>query len=441
MRHFISAGLGIAAGFASALALFPAAQAADAPGYRGLDLFREAFQRVQANYVRPVTDSELVGAAINGMVSALDPHSAYMDPREMADMQIQTTGRFGGVGLEVSQEDGLVKVVTAMDDTPASHAGIHTGDFISAIDGVSLQGVPLNDAVERMRGPAGSNVTLTLLRSGEKQPFQLTMTRAVIPVQSVKAEAKGDIGYIRITSFSENADSGVRKAIADLNAKLGPNLRGYVIDLRNNPGGLLDQAIRVSSDFLNTGTVVSTRGRNPEDTERFDVKGNGDLTRGKPMEVLINGGTASAAEILAGALQDNRRATVIGDTSFGKGSVQTIIPLGGRDGGALRLTTARYYTPSGRSIQAVGIAPDVAVSNLSEAEQEKQDRAAMRSEASLAGHLDAEGVQRKANGPAVRPEEGKKYDDFQLAYSLDRLDGRLTASGFPQEAAAETAAH
>ncbi len=441
MRHFVSAGLGVAAGLVSALALFPAAQAADTTGYRGFDLFREAFERVRANYVRPVGDSELVTAAINGMVSSLDPHSAYMDPKEMADMQIQTTGQFGGVGLEVTQDNGLVKVVTAMDDTPASHAGIKTGDFISAIDGVNLQGVPLNDAVERMRGPGGSKVTLTMLRSGEKQPFEVTMTRAVIPVQSVKAEVKGDIGYIRLTSFSENADSGVRNAIAQFNAKLGPSLRGYVIDLRNDPGGLLDQAIRVSSDFLNDGIVVSTRGRNPQDSERFDVKGSGDLTGGKPIEVLINGGTASAAEILAGALQDNHRATVIGDMSFGKGSVQTIIPLGGKDGGALRLTTARYYTPSGRSIQAVGIAPDVAVSNLTAADQAQQDHSAIRSEASLAGHLDAEGAQPRNNVPAIHPEEGKKYDDFQLAYALDRLDGKLSPTGMPQQQTADAGTH
>src|SRR5665213_728261 len=240
MKHFVSAGLGVAAGLVSALALFPAAQAA-AQADRGLELFREAFQRVHADYVRQVSDSELLNAAINGMVTSLDPHSSYMDPREMADMEIQTSGRFGGVGLEVAPENGLVKVVTAMDDTPASHAGIKAGDFISAIDGQSLQGVSLNDAVERMRGPEKSKVTLTILRSGEKQPLQVTMSRAVIPVQSVKSEVKGDIGYIRITSFSENTDSGVKKAIADFKTRLGPNLRGYVIDLRNDPGGLLDQ--------------------------------------------------------------------------------------------------------------------------------------------------------------------------------------------------------
>src|SRR5579884_544695 len=403
MRHYISAGLGVTAGFVSALALFPAAQAADSTGSRGLDLFREAFQRVRAEYVRPVSDSELINGAINGMVSSLDPHSAYMDPKEMADMEIQTTGQFGGVGLEVTAENGQLKVVTAMDDTPAAHAGIKSGDFISAIDGVSIVGTPLNDAVEKMRGPAHSKVTFTVVRPGEKQPFDLTLMREIIPVQSVKSEVKGDIGYIRIASFSENTDAGVRKAIANIQAKLGPNVRGYVLDLRNNPGGLLDQAIKVSSDFLNGGVVVSTRGRNPEDNERFDVKGNGDLTGGKPIEVLINGGTASAAEILAGALQDNHRVTVVGDTSFGKGSVQTIIPIGGRDGGALRLTTARYYTPSGRSIQAVGITPDVAVSNLTQKEQAEQKNDGIRSEASLAGHLDAEGTHTKVSGPVIRP--------------------------------------
>jgi len=437
MRHYISAGLGVTAGFVSALALFPAAQAADSTANHGLDLIREAFQRVRAEYVRPVSDSELVSAAINGMVNSLDPHSAYMDPKEMADMQIQTTGVFGGVGLEVTGENGQVKVVTAMDDTPASHAGIKTGDFISAIDGVSLQGVSLNDAVEKMRGPARSKVTLTILRSGEKQPLDLTMMREIIPVQSVKSEVKGDIGYIRISSFSENTDSGVRKAIANIRAKLGSNVRGYVLDLRNNPGGLLDQAIKVSSDFLNAGIVVSTRGRNPEDNERFDVKGSGDLTGGRPIEVLINGGTASAAEIVSGALQDNRRVTIIGDTSFGKGSVQTIIPLGGHDGGALRLTTARYYTPSGRSIQAVGITPDIAVSNMTDKEQTQADKEAPFSEATLARHLDPEGAHRKTDVVELRPEQGKKYDDFQLDYAVGRLDGTLTPTGLPREQTAD----
>ena len=440
MKKFAFAGVGVAVGFVSALALFPAAQGATnnvLSAYRELDLFGDAFERVRANYVREVDDSELINAAINGMVSSLDPHSSYMDPKEFADMQVQTRGEFGGLGLEVTQEDGLVKVVTPIDDTPASRAGIKTGDFISAIDGTSIQGMPLNEAVERMRGPENSKVTLTVLRQGEKKPLEVTLSRAVIQVESVKYEKKGDIGYIRITSFSEKTDTGVKKAIADLKKQIGPGLRGYVIDLRNDPGGLLDQAIAVSDDFLTGGEVVSTRGRKPEDTQRYNARG-GDLTGGKPIIVLVNEGTASASEIVAGALQDHKRATIVGVTSFGKGSVQTIIPLGGQHGGALRLTTARYYTPSGRSIQATGIAPDIAVSNLTDKEQAEADQFSSRSEASLAGHLDAEGAQRNTKMPTIRPEEGKKYDDFQLAYAMDRLDGKVVTATAPQKAASLT---
>jgi carboxyl-terminal processing protease len=441
MKKFAFAGVGVAVGFVSALALFPAAHGATnvLSAYRELDLFGDAFERVRANYVRQVDDSELINAAINGMVSSLDPHSSYMDPKEFADMQVQTRGEFGGLGLEVTQEDGLVKVVTPIDDTPAAHAGVKTGDFISAIDGTSIQGMPLNDAVERMRGPENSKVTLTILRQGEKKPLELTLTRAVIRVESVKYEKKGDIGYVRITSFSEKTDAGVKKAIADLKKQIGPGLRGYVIDLRNDPGGLLDQAIEVSNDFLNGGEVVSTRGRKPEDTQRYNAHTGGDLTGGKPLVVLVNEGTASASEIVAGALQDHKRATVVGVTSFGKGSVQTIIPLGGQHGGALRLTTARYYTPSGRSIQATGIAPDIAVSNLTEKEQAESDQFASRSEATLAGHLDAEGAQRNTKMPTIRPEEGKKYDDFQLSYALDRLDGKVVSTAVAQKQAAASA--
>src|SRR5579864_217472 len=441
MKKYAFAGIGVAIGFVSALALFPAAQGATnvLSAYRELDLFGDAFERVRANYVREVDDSELINAAINGMVSSLDPHSSYMDPKEFADMQVQTRGEFGGLGLEVTQEDGLVKVVTAIDDTPAAHAGIKTGDFISAIDGTSIQGMPLNEAVERMRGPENSKVTLTVLRTGEKKPLEVTLTRAVIRVESVKYEKKGDLGYIRITSFSEKTDAGVKKAIADLKKQIGPNLRGYVIDLRNDPGGLLDQAIEVSNDFLNGGEVVSTRGRKPEDTQRYNAHPGGDLTGGKPLVVLVNEGTASASEIVAGALQDHKRATVVGVTSFGKGSVQTIIPLGGQHGGALRLTTARYYTPSGRSIQATGIAPDIAVSNLTEKEQSEADQFANRTEASLAGHLDAEGAQRNTKMPTIRPEEGKKYDDFQLSYAMDRLDGKVVSTAAVQKQAAASA--
>jgi len=439
MRKFAFAGIGVAVGFVGAVALFPAAQGATnvLSAYRELDLFGDAFERVRANYVREVDDSELINSAINGMVSALDPHSSYMDPKEFADMQVQTRGEFGGLGLEVSQEDGLVKVVTPIDDTPAARAGIKTGDFISAIDGTSIQGLPLNEAVERMRGPADSKVTLTILRQGEKKPLEVTLTRAVIRVESVKYEKKGDVGYIRISSFSEKTDAGVRKAMTEL--KKQGSLRGYVIDLRNDPGGLLDQAIAVSDDFLPGGEVVSTRGRRAEDTQRYNARG-GDLADGKPIVVLVNEGSASASEIVAGALQDHKRATVVGVTSFGKGSVQTIIPLGGQHGGALRLTTARYFTPSGRSIQATGITPDIAVSNLTEKDQAEADQFTSRSEASLAGHLDNEGAQRNTKMPTIRPEEGKKYDDFQLAYALDRLEGKVVATVPPQKQAAAPAA-
>jgi carboxyl-terminal processing protease len=441
MKKFAFAGVGVAVGFVSALALFPAAHGAPSvlSAYRELDLFGDAFERVRANYVREVEDSELINSAINGMVSSLDPHSSYMDPKEFADMQVQTRGEFGGLGLEVTQEDGLVKVVTPIDDTPASRAGLKTGDFISAIDGTSIQGMPLNEAVSRMRGPENSKVTLTILRTGEKRPLDVTLTRAVIKVESVKYERKGDIGYIRISSFSEKTDAGLKKAIADLKKQIGPGLiRGYVLDLRNDPGGLLDQAIAVSDDFLTGGEVVSTRGRRADDTQRYNARG-GDLTDNKPILVLINEGTASASEIVAGALQDHRRATIVGVTSFGKGSVQTIIPLGGQRGGALRLTTAKYYTPSGRSIQATGITPDIAVSNLTEKAQAEADQFTARTEATLAGHLDAEGAQRNTKMPTIRPEEGKKVDDFQLAYALDRLDGKIVSNATQKQAAAPAA--
>jgi carboxyl-terminal processing protease len=442
MKKFAFVGIGVAVGFVGAAALLPAAQGATnvLSAYRQLDLFGDAFERVRSNYVREVDDSELINSAINGMVSSLDPHSSYMDPKEFADMQVQTRGEFGGLGLEVTQEDGLVKVVTPIDDTPAARAGIKTGDFISAIDGISIQGMPLNEAVERMRGPADSKVTLTILRTGEKRPLEITLTRAVIRVESVRYERKGDIGYIRITSFSEKTDAGVKRAVAELKKQIGASLRGYVLDLRNDPGGLLDQAIAVSDDFLTGGEVVSTRGRRPEDTQRYNAR-PGDVTDGKPIIVLVNEGTASASEIVAGALQDHRRATIIGVTSFGKGSVQTIIPLGGQRGGALRLTTAKYYTPSGRSIQATGIAPDIAVSNLNEKEQAEADQFTSRSEATLAGHLDAEGAQRNTKMPTIRPEEGKKYDDFQLSYALDRMEGKVVSlTPTVQQAAAPTPA-
>jgi carboxyl-terminal processing protease len=429
MKKYALLGMGGAAGFAAALMLFPAAHGSnDGSAYRQLDLFSDAFERVRANYVRPVQDSELVNNAIEGMVSGLDPHSSYMDAKTFADMQIQTRGEFGGLGIEVTMEDGLVKVISPIDDTPAAKAGIKTGDFIAAINSTPIQGMALNDAIDKMRGPNGSKVSLTILRPGTKKPFDVNLTRAVIHVDSVKSHREGDIGYIRISAFNERTGPGVEKAIRDLRAQIGSGLRGYVLDLRNDPGGLLDQAIDVSDDLLGSGEIVSTRGRHSEDTQRYDAK-SGDITGGKPVVVLINGGTASASEIVAGALQDHKRATVVGMTSFGKGSVQTIIPLG-PGGGALRLTTARYYTPSGHSIQATGIVPDYAVSQGDDDDSTKLLRT---SEAKLPGHLTGEAA-KKQNQTVIKPAPGKKYDDFQLSYALDLLRGQKTVAAVTKSA-------
>jgi len=424
--------LGIVIGF-SAAGFLPAAHGAnDMSTYRQLDLFGQAFDSVRKNYVHPVQDSKLVDAAIEGMVSDLDPHSSYMDAKSFADMQIQTKGEFGGVGIEVTIEDGLIKVISPIDDTPAAKAGIKTGDYIAAIDGVSIEGMALNDAIDKMRGAPGSKVTLTILRKDAKKPFDVSLARAVIHVDSVKFHREGDVGYIRLTAFNEQTASGLEHAIRELKRQIGPGIKGYVIDLRNNPGGLLDQAVDVSDDFLNSGEIVSTRGRHAEDTQRYDAKA-GDLTDNKKVIVLVNGGTASASEIVAGALQDHKRATVVGMTSFGKGSVQTIIPLG-EGGGALRLTTARYYTPSGHSIQAQGIIPDVMVA---QGDEDQTPRIARPSEADLPGHLIGEPVIRKPDETVIKPAPGKKYDDFQLSYALDLLRGQTTVSSIAVKTAAK----
>jgi carboxyl-terminal processing protease len=409
---------------ASAVGILPAARGAnDMSTYRQLDLFGQAFDSVRKNYVRPVQDGALVDSAIQGMVSDLDPHSSYMDAKAFADMQIQTKGEFGGVGIEVTAEDGLIKVISPIDDTPAAKAGLKTGDFIAAIDGTSIQGTPLNDAIDKMRGAPGSKVTLTILRQGLKKPFDVSLARAVIRVDSVKFHREGDVGYIRITSFNEQTGSGLSHAIRELKKQIGPGLKGYVLDMRNNPGGLLDQAIEVSDDFLTSGEIVSTRGRHPDDTQRYDAK-PGDMTDNKKIVVLVNGGTASASEIVAGALQDHKRATIVGMTSFGKGSVQTIIPLG-ENGGALRLTTARYYTPSGHSIQAQGIVPDVMVA---QGDEEQVPKIARPTEADLPGHLVGEPIIKKPDSGILKPAPGKKYDDFQLSYALDMIRGQTTIS-------------
>jgi carboxyl-terminal processing protease len=434
MKKIAFVGIGVAIGFVAALGVLPAAHGAnDMSAYRQLDLFSDAFERVRANYVRPVEDSELINAAIEGMVSNLDPHSSYMDAKAFADMQIQTKGSFGGIGIEVTMENGLVKIITPIDNTPGSKAGLKAGDYIAAINGVSVQGLNLNDAIDKMRGPAGSKITLTIVRTGDKEtakkPFDVTLTRAVVAVDEVRWHREGDVGYIRMPGFNENTASGLETAIRDLKHQIGPGLKGYVLDLRNNPGGLLDQAVQVSDDLLTSGEVVSTRGRHPDDTQRYDAH-PGDVTDGKPVIVLINAGTASASEIVAGALQDHHRATILGMTSFGKGSVQTIIPLS-EGGGALRLTTARYYTPSGHSIQAQGIVPDVMVAAGDEGDIPKIARP---SEADLPGHLAGEPVVKKANQTVIRPPanapktgaDGKPYD-FQLQYALQLLRGKVAA--------------
>jgi carboxyl-terminal processing protease len=429
MKRFGWIAVGMFVGAVLAAGLLPVAQGAvggtpagtDTSVYRQLDLFSEAFETVRAKYVRPVKDPELIDAAIEGMVSGLDPHSSYLNAKQFSDFQVQATGEFGGVGIEVLPEDGLVKVVSPIDDTPAAKAGIKPGDYIAAINGASIQGAPLDEAIDKMRGPAGTKITLTILRRGEKKPFDVTLTRAVIRVERVKWHREGDIGYVRLTGFNEQTAADMAKAIAALKKEIGPSLKGYVLDLRNNPGGLFDQAVTVADDFLNAGEVVSTRGRLPEETHRYSAT-KGDITGGKPVVVLINAGSASASEIVAGALQDHKRAVLIGMRSFGKGSVQSVIPLA-QNGGALKLTTARYYTPSGRSIQAEGIVPNVAVGQGDEAALTKLEQP---SEADLPGHLINEAEAAKKKTIVIMPAAGKKYEDFQLSYALDYLRGKKT---------------
>jgi carboxyl-terminal processing protease len=391
------------------------------PGiYRQLDLFGEVLEHVRTDYVDKPDDAKLIESAINGMLLALDPHSSYMDTKEFGDMQLQTRGEFGGLGLEVSMENGAVTVVSPIEDTPAARAGLKSGDLITAVDSKQLQGLSLQEAVEKMRGPAHSPITLTIVRKGVDAPFEVTMVRDVIHIKPVKYRAEDDVGYIQITSFSEQTTENLASAVKHLKKQIGPNLKGYLIDLRNNPGGLLDQAISVSDGFLDQGAIVITKGRNLEETQRSNAR-PGDIADGKKLVVLINGGSASASEIVAGALQDHRRATIVGTRSFGKGSVQTIMPLGSN--GALRLTTARYFTPSGRSIQAKGIEPDAVVE---EDLPEKLKKAAVsgESEANLRGHLRGDGEvdgQEVSGTSSYVPEERNK--DNQLQFGLDLLRG------------------
>ena len=403
------------------LARSQAASAANSDIYRQLDLFGEVLERVRADYVEKPDDAKMIEAAINGMLMALDPHSSYLNPKEFRDMQVQTRGEFGGLGIEVTMENGVVKVVSPIEDTPAAKAGIMSGDFITALDKEQIRGLTLQEAVEKMRGPVNGPITLTIVRKGVDDPFDVKMVRDVIHIKPVKSNAEDDVGYIHITSFNEQTTADLQKAVADLKKEIGPKLKGYVIDLRNNPGGLLDQAISVSDAFLDQGAIVLTKGRNLEETQRSNAR-LGDITGGQKLVVLINGGSASASEIVAGALQDHQRATILGTRSFGKGSVQTIIPLGSN--GALRLTTARYYTPSGHSIQAKGIEPEVVVEEELPAELKKTAENS-DGEINLRGHLKGEDEDSKSKDEGgsssyVPPEKDK---DTQLQYGLDLLRG------------------
>jgi carboxyl-terminal processing protease len=406
------------------LARSQSASAANSEIYRQLDLFGEVLERVRSDYVEKPEDPKLIEAAINGMLTALDPHSAYLNPKHFRDMQVQTRGEFGGLGIEVTMENGVVKVVSPIEDTPAARAGLMSGDLITHLDKEQILGLTLQEAVEKMRGPVNSPIALTIVRKGVEDPFDVKVVRDVIHINPVKYNAEGeDVGYIRLTTFNEQTTANLQKAVEDLKKQLGPKLKGYVIDLRNNPGGLLDQAISVSDAFLDQGAIVLTRGRNLEETQRSNAR-PGDITDGQKLVVLINGGSASASEIVAGALQDHHRATILGTRSFGKGSVQTIIPLGSN--GALRLTTARYYTPSGRSIQAKGIDPEVLVEEeLPEELKSKAASQSTRGEADLRGHLkgdDEKEEDEEVSGSSsyVAPEKEK---DTQLQYALQLLRG------------------
>lgn len=407
--------------------------------YEQLDLFGDIFERIRAQYVEEVDEAELIEAAINGMLTSLDPHSSYLSPDDAADMRVQTRGEFGGLGIEVTLEEGFVKVVSPIDDTPADAAGIESGDFITHVDGESVLGLTLDEAVDLMRGPVGSEIIITVVREGVDEPFDVSIIRDTIKLTAVRTRTEGHSVVLRVTTFNDQTYSNLEEGIKEQIEALGgiENVNGFILDLRNNPGGLLTQAIRVSDAFLEGGEIVSTRGRDPQDGERYNAT-PGDLAAGKPVVVLINGGSASASEIVAGALQDHRRAIVVGTKSFGKGSVQTVMPL--RGDGAMRLTTARYYTPSGRSIQALGVSPDIVVEQprrdpaaeeaAKAAEEEETSAAARRrSEADLRGALDNDSVSEDERQMLLKEEEEAKdaarlrEEDFQLAYAIDLLRG------------------
>ncbi|MEB8389025.1 S41 family peptidase [Rhodobacteraceae bacterium KMM 6894] len=406
--------------------------------YEQLDLFGDIFERIRAQYVEEVDEADLIEAAINGMLTSLDPHSSYLSPDDAQDMQEQTRGEFGGLGIEVTQEEGFVKVVSPIDGTPADNAGVEAGDFITHVDGESVLGLNLDEAVDLMRGPVGSEIIITVVREGEAEPFDVSIIRDTIKLTAVRARAEQKTVVLRVTTFNDQTYDNLADGLAEQIEAVGgvDAVNGIILDLRNNPGGLLTQAIKVSDAFLEKGEIVSTRGRNPADGDRFNATA-GDLAMGKPMVVLINGGSASASEIVAGALQDHHRAIVVGTKSFGKGSVQTVMPL--RGDGAMRLTTARYYTPSGRSIQALGVSPDILVAqprrdrNAEEGEEEKNPL--MRSEADLRGSLDNDSLTedeiRQIEADRARAEDVAKLreEDYQLAYAIDILKGLTTLNG------------
>ena len=407
----------LATGPGSALLVAAAKAAASSDTYSQLNLFGDVFERIRTDYVEKPDDAKLIEASINGMLTALDPHSRYMNEKAWRDMQETTSGEFGGLGIEVTMEDGLVKVVAPIDDTPAAKAGILSGDLITQIDDDAVQGLTLEQAVNKMKGPIDTKTRLKIVRKGAEQPIDVSITREVIRVRAVRSHVDGgDIGYIRISQFNAQTTDELKKAIGDIAKQIPQDkLAGYVVDLRNNPGGLLDQAVSVSGTFMSRGEVVSTRGRTAEETQRFTAH-SGDLIKGKPLVVLINGGSASASEIVAGALHDHKRATLIGTRSFGKGSVQTIIPLG-TGNGALALTTARYFTPSGHSIQAKGITPDIEV--LQDVPDELKGRVDTKGEASMRGHLSAEGAEQTGSQAYVPPDE-KNDKALGAAYNLLR---------------------
>ncbi|MSU92263.1 PDZ domain-containing protein [Rhodobacteraceae bacterium 2CG4] len=409
--------------------------------YEQLDLFGDIFERIRSTYVEDVDEKELIESAINGMLSSLDPHSSYLPPDDYDDMRVQTRGEFGGLGIEVTQENGFVKVVTPIDDTPAARAGVEPGDYITHVDGEPILGLTLNEAVELMRGPVGSDIVITIVRGEETEPFDLTLTRDTITIAAVRSRTEGNVVVLRVTTFTEqtflNLESGLKEQVEALGGM--DNVDGFVLDLRNNPGGLLTQAVQVSDAFLDAGEIVSTRGRDPRDSDRYNAE-PGDLAEGKPLVVLVNGGSASASEIVAGALQDHRRAIVVGTRSFGKGSVQTIVPLQGK--GAMRLTTARYYTPSGRSIQNLGVQPDVIIEQrpapeTEETEVEEPGSAAQRnrSEADLRGALSNDSLSedelRQLEEERDEAEEmaRRRDEDYQLAHALDLIRGLNVLAG------------